>query len=435
MNREQKRRLAKKINRMDEASKKAALFRVLLTQNNIQQYSSITEINPLIENYLDIFLHPNSLKKMAAITQSINDQMSASEAISLALLLCKKYDYILNKYVKYKNEYEKFLIANKYSEAKKILEKIKNECGYSLWTCGQLLIIEEYLNGLEGNKKLLESFLNETHRNTLISTILEFMSYRAENSTSLKNYNEKVDKFLRYFEDDISNSYFTYKLKIQDITINELCKYVLQIDAQLSIVDLYNSLIDITQRSTLGGYVVSEPQIDAVIQLYDSIDDFQLRNLSIYWGKTKSISIDEDILEIIESYTRGDYQYTLLKLQSYLINNPVDYQMWILYIKCNIYLGTVPENNLQVIIDLFSVYSLDDECVSSMTRLLGFLKKYADTSWRYKLLNTTKRKLTCYENVDEYITLSLLGEYFISPRFVSMLPDVTKRNHLMMLYK
>lgn len=58
MNREQKRRLAKKINRMDEASKKAALFRVLLTQNNIQQYSSITEINPLIENYLDIFLHP-----------------------------------------------------------------------------------------------------------------------------------------------------------------------------------------------------------------------------------------------------------------------------------------------------------------------------------------------------------------------------------------
>ena len=104
----------------------------------------------------------------------------------------------------------------------------------------------------------------------------------------------------------------------------------MQIDAQLSIVDLYNSLIDITQRSTLGGYVVSEPQIDAVIQLYDSIDDFQLRNLSIYWGKTKSISIDEDILEIIESYTRGDYQYTLLKLQSYLINNPVDYQMWIL---------------------------------------------------------------------------------------------------------
>lgn len=423
MNREQRRRLQKKINRMDEATRKYNLFRVLLTQKNLQKYSSIGEFSPFVENYIDTFLKPLSLKSIAVITQSINDQMSIEDSFTLALLLCDRYKYVIEKFVHLKKEYEVCIFSNRYKDAMQVLEDINSECGYSLWSCGQMLVVEEELNGLEGNKKLLGKFLSETHRNTLVSTILEFMSFRAEISTSLNNYNEKVDKFLRYYVDEISSAYFTYKLKIQDIYIDDLCRYVLQIDSQLSIVDLYCSLVDIVQRCTVSNIQLTEMIFRRINSLNDFVNDYVLRNVILYNGGDRDIAVDDNLLEIIEAYTKGDYQYTLLRLQEYLAKNTIDYQMWILFIKCNIYMESIPTNDIQIINDLFSVYSLDSNCGNSMGHLLGYLKRYADTSWRYKLLNTTKRKLSCDENVDKYIALSLLGEYIVSPRFVSMLPN------------
>lgn len=430
MNREQRRRLEKKINRMDEASIKYNVFRILLTQENMHAYSSIEDFNPIITKYIDIFLKPESLRKISVITQSINDQMDIEDSFALAVILCNRYKDVLNKYVSLKTEYETCILSNNFQEALLVLDEINKECGCSLWACSQMFVVEEELNGLEGNKKLLGQFLLETHRNTLVSTLLEFFSFRAEASTSFNNYNEKVDKFLKLYVDDISISYFSYKLKIQDISIKDWGKYVLQIDAQLSIVDLYASLVDIVQRSMISEKSLGESQINSVITLNNSIDDYLIRNVSLYCGKKNDVSVDEEVLDIIENYTKGDYQYTLLKLQDYLANNITDYQMWILYVKCNIFMGQVPDTDIRIIRDIFSVYSLDDNCATSMGHLFGYLKRYAGTSWKYKLLNTTKRKLSCNDNCDDYITLSLLGEYFVSPRFVSMLPKSVHADQL-----
>lgn len=300
MNRKQRRDLARKINRMDYATQKARIFSILLTLTDVQRFSSISEINPLIDNYLDSFLIPSSLREMSVITQSINEQMSMEESFSLALLLCKKYESILCKFVKYKKEYESYLFSYKYEDAKVILGKIKSECGCSLWICGQKLIIEESLNGLEGNKKLLGSFFAETHRNTLISTLLDFMSSRAELTTSLNNYNEKVEKFLRLFDENtIPYFYFAYKLRIQDVSIGDFGKYILQIDSQLSIVDLYTSMVDIAQRSLVGTFAINEKQIGTLIHINSNIDDYLVRNIALFSSKEDSFFLDETVLEII----------------------------------------------------------------------------------------------------------------------------------------
>ena len=106
--------------------------------------------------------------------------------------------------------------------------------------------------------------------------------------------------------------------------------------------------------------------------------------------------------------------------------------MWLLYIKCHIYLGRKPDVEVPIINDMYSVYSLGEDCASLLARLLGFLKKYSDTSWRYKLLNTTKRKLSCCKDVNAFISLSLMSEYAISPRFISMLSDENQKKKLML---
>lgn len=435
MNRKQRRLLTKRINKLNDSSQKEGIFRILLTTKDIATYSSLKEINPVIEANIDKFLMPSSIKAMAIVKQTINCELDFSQSILLALLLFQNYKDVLSKYVMHRENYEKCLFFNKNEEAKGIIYTIIKECGWSLWACGQLLVLEENMCGLEGNKGLLGSFLEEGSQNRLICSLLEFMSYRAENSTSLKNYNEKVDKYLRFYEDEATLAYFSYKLKIGDISFDELLRYVLQIDMQLSIIDLYNSFLDIIQRATIERFEVDEKVIVTIATLNKQVNDFLLRNLLIFYGNNEVISMDETVLVAIEAYTVGDYEKALTKLKKYLSENPSDYQMWIMYIKCNIYLGINLKSEIDLVKDIFSVYSLDEYCMISHVRLLGYLKKYRDTTWRYKLLNTAKRKLSFDRNLEKYISLSLLGEYTVSPRFISMIPNNCKGAEQLRLFQ
>ena len=94
-------------------------------------------------------------------------------------------------------------------------------------------------------------------------------------------------------------------------------------------------------------------------------------------------------------------------------------------------MGTKPEVEYPIIQDLFSIYCLDNSCLSAQGRLHNALKKYSDTTWRYKLLNTTKRKLKYSGKTKEYIAISLMNEHHVTPRFVSLLPN-EKMNHEIM---
>ena len=423
MNRAQRRKLAKKINRMDEATQKTNIFRALLTMNVNEESLGLRELNPILADSIVPFVLPKSLKTLSVVTQAINDQMSFSDSIFWTLMICREQHICLEKYLIYRHEYENKLLTCDYTMAKEIINQIISECGMSIWACGQLLILEECTDGLEGNKKLLGEFLNDSKRNTLVSTLLEFMSYKAEASTSLNNYNEKTDRFLKYFEDDIVSNYFSYKLRIQDIDFSENLKIVLQVDCQLSIIDLYNSYVDILQRAVVNGYVLQNAVIEAIDSFNKNVKDYRITNFLIYLGRNTELTCDNSVMSILELYTCGKYKNAASSLMEYLQDNPFDYQMWILLIKCHIYLGTKPETSYSIVQDLYSLYSIDEECLIAQAKLNSALKKYSDISWRYKLLNTTIRKLKYYEDVDKYIAISLLNEHHVSPRFINMLPN------------
>ncbi len=423
MNREQRRKLEKKMKRMDEATQKVNIFKSLLTMNINETPVMLRTVNPIIADSIASFLLPKSLKTISIATQAISDQMSFNDTILWTLMLCKEQYACIEKYLEYRFEYEKKLLTCEYSLAKDILNRIIGECGMSIWACGQLLILEECTDGLEGNKKLLGEFLSYTKHNTLVSTLLEFMSYKAEVNTSLNNYNEKTDRFLRFLDNDIVSDYFSYKLKIQDIGFTENLKIVLQVDCQLSIIDLYNSYVDVLQRATVHGYNFSHSVIEDIEKYNDIIKDYRISNLLTYLGKNDKLICDDSVTRIIELYTCGEYKSTECYLKKYLVENPHDYQMWILLIKIYIYMGTKPEFDFTIIQELFSVYSIDNDCLLSHAKLNGELKKYSEISWRYNLLNTLNRKLKYIEKVDKYIALSLLNEPYVLPRFISMLPN------------
>lgn len=432
MNREEKRKLNKRIKKVsNELEKKELVFNYLFSRDIINDCYFSENNNSSIQSFLDIILRPSSIKSLSTIKYKINEMMSFNDTFKLSFVLCSHYSNIISQFVELREKYERHLFLNEDLEAQKVLTEIIEKCGWSIWACGQKLILEENISGLEGNKKLLNSFIQETKRNRLVIYLLEFLSYRAEENTSLKNYNEKVDKFLRFFNDDVFLPYFSYKLKIQDITTNENLKYALQLDMQLSIIDLYLSTLNISQREIVTRNIISDDNLNNIGNLYNKIPDYQLRNISIFMGEENNVKYDESVINIVEKYTIGEYKESLVNLEKYLELNPTDFQMWILFLKCNIFLNSIPQTKSSIFDDIFSIYALDENCVSSHNKLLAYLKKYSDTTWKYKLLNTTKRKLSFDEKIDKYITLSLLSERTISPRFISMIPDTNlKKKYL-----
>lgn len=423
MNRKQRRALAKGINRIDDSDFKRKLFRSVLLSSSDENEKVFNMQGALSERIYGVFF-PKTVKKLSACVPAINTKMDYTESLRYAISLCKRFHDELSEYIRLKNAYENFAFSRNYSEAEKIINRIKAKLGCSLWLCGQQLILAEQNNGLEGNKRLLAQYIDENPANTLINTLLEFLSYRAEENTSLNNYNEKADKFLKHFEkNDVIYDYFSYKLHLYSDDFTDGMRIALQVDSQFSIIDLFNTLIEIMQRATANKVKLERSIIDDMQYLNERLHDFRISNLLMFNGINAYTVFNKEVFEIIELYTNQDYEQATAKLSDYLPHNQNDFQMWIIYIKCHLLMRKELVDSNDIMCNIYSLYSLDENCVASKGRLMYALKKYSDTSWRYKIFSMIARKLALSENNEEKIILSLLNEHTVTPRFVRLLPD------------
>lgn len=420
MNRANRRKFVKKMARASNMRFKIDFFRAILYSYLEGEESCkkvIDEQGKILGRIKGLFI-PDSLSKIAISIPTYNRELRLEDSFNMSIMFCEMFTETLNKYVCLKEEYENYLIKCDFDNADRLLDMIESKCGVSIWGCGQKLIIKENKSGLEGNKDLLAKYLGKAKQNTIVSTLLEFLSYRAESNTSLNNYNEKVDKFIKCFENDISFTYFSYKLKVQDISYTEDFNMVLQVDAQTSIIDLYNSIIDILQRAHIYKYKLSETIINKICSLNTIINDYRVENLLVINGKKESIKIEESVLKIIENYTNEKYDLVIQQLTKYLDNVPNDLQMWIMLMKCHIYTKKKFKCENSLLKDIYNVYSINEHCNVSRNKVMNAIKMYNDTSWKYKLLSISNRKLICHESHENYIQFSLVNEHTITPSFM-----------------
>ena len=410
---------------MDITKIKDTWFEVIFASPNSEWDNILVTANTVFK----MVSFPESIRWLRSGQIFVNPGVHFAESLNFALWTIEKCSFQIKEYIKLKNIYENYLFSCNYKEAEKTISNIEDKVGVSLWSCGQKLILAEHEKGLEGNKRLLYKYLEEASKNRVLSALLEFFSYRAEEGTSLNNYNEKVDKFLKNFEEDkITFSYFSYKLQLQKIDFEDNMKFIIQIDSQFSAIDMYNSFIEILQRAFVNGIKVNELIWDKVKRVNSLIHDFRIDNLLAFRGDNVQPDLKKNVLRCIELYTLREYETTIEELSKYLEENYNDFQMWIIYIKCHILSRKRFENKNEVIRELYSVYSLSEDCMNAKARLMFALKKYSDTTWRYKLLSIISRKLVCSNINKEEITLSLLNEHTITPKLISLMPNEKLKN-------
>ncbi|MDE7203855.1 MAG: hypothetical protein K2O91_18620, partial [Lachnospiraceae bacterium] len=194
MNRKQRRELARRVNRIDDPDFRRRLFGSILTSSGTEK--EILNMQGVLSERLHGMFFPKSVKTLGICVPGINTEMDYTQSLCYAIRLCEVFHNELSEYVRFKNAYENCVFSHNYAEAEGIINEMQDRIGCSLWLCGQRLILAEQSDGLEGNKKLLAYYIDKKSKNMVINTLLEFLSYRAEENTSLNNYNEKVDKFL-----------------------------------------------------------------------------------------------------------------------------------------------------------------------------------------------------------------------------------------------
>ncbi|EOC9227722.1 hypothetical protein ACJCFQ_003517 [Enterobacter hormaechei] len=131
-------------------------FRRVISIKDNGKLSEFPEAMALIKNYLGhyFFYYTNDIAKLnKSVHLPFNDK---SKQLAWVSNLINAYSLNLNEYIKLKREYSNLILRGEYEEGQLVLDQIKDACGWSIWLIEAKFFCAQRLNGLEGNKKLLE---------------------------------------------------------------------------------------------------------------------------------------------------------------------------------------------------------------------------------------------------------------------------------------
>lgn len=413
---------------------KRDVFATLLREDieNGNKIFSIIEKDVKTEKRFRKLLSPGSLNELSDVIIGYNMSTTIEVLLNITEKILMFECAAINKYILLRGKYERYLFSNNYKQCKEILGEIENTVGFSIWGCSQRFLVEELENGLEANKKLLGKYTEEIGKNLLINTLLDFYSYSSEKNTSYFNYKDKINKYLESLDESVVVPYLRFKLDYNAACSRDIIGIVLQIDSQISVVDLYNSFVEILQHNSYYNYFGNK---NIVVNIEKYIDDYRLHNLMIFYGVYDKFDdyLDKhnSVYKIIEKYTVGAYDEVIEMSMNYIKSKPEDFQMRHFLAKAVINSKRKMEIEAIALDDIFNIYSLNSKFSESILNLYNMLKLYQGTSWKYKIRGFICRKQAVTDNCLD-VFVSHISDCVITPNYVGYISD--KENFLKSFY-
>lgn len=408
-------------------------LRLLLFANSSQRADLFYEVthNGLLKQKFSTQLYGNNLELLGNRVLIYNDKVSSDEAINYACFLVDLYSQKINKYILLREQYEQFYLLKNYTSANEVLKKIENEVCISLWSCGQRLLLAELEHGLEKNKETLEQLSRTVPQNYATLAILHHYSCLAELDLSFENYQIEISKFLKPIEDMDLGRYLTQKLSLSSTMQIGDISLVLQIDSQFSVIDIYNDLeiiipLHYKNSITTGRYDFPLFRLNGIQSPFVN----NLKMLDLHVENTEGIlnycKREKLLYEIIEFYTRGEYEQAINLAKDYLKRKPFAFQISVIFCKSllNSNKAFPDDFNISYIKHIYSIYKMDGSYRESIQLLLRELKQNHGSILRIKIQSFLSRKHLLDINHDYSFVSSLLDES-LHPNFMRFLSKET----------
>lgn len=390
--------------------------------------------NVSVKNKINSIYFPNNLAAFNRRMQYKNDA-NLKDILEWDMLIlgfgCEK----INKYLQFKYQYEREMFAYNYEKAWMNLCEIEVECGFSMW------LLEQQLNVLYGLKmekeaeELLNSYQKSVGKNKLLNNIFKFIMWRKNPEVKFSEYMQYVDNSLASRDAKrLDTKYLKNKIVLEKEKSKDIYQFILQIDETFSAIDLYETVIEALFFVLYQDD--SEVDIKKVRAFCNIFDDKRLKAMLIYSGEEFCVSnIDEyqKIAGILEKYSMCDWCATEKSLKKYLLENPNDFMMQHLFVKCRLFQDLEIENDNPIQHSLYKLYTMNESIATYQNDFQEYWKKYYGTTWQYKIGSIIKRKILCNEvEFDQYISVCHDSE--ITPMFVKIL-NPSNRERFLSVFK
>lgn len=383
--------------------------------------------NRYISSLMDEEYFPSSLEKMCKTEMNYTPHTDNSlrELIVWGSYLLESYADNINLYLRYKGLYEASLFNGQYNEAHKWLKKIQKEICVSLWGVQQTFLLYNIQAETEKIDDIL-SCVDEYMSNNLTVLLMHYCNKMTDSQISYENYLDLVNNILSGADDTNAVwKYFDHKFSIEKKKNIHGIKIALVLDEQISLIDYYETYID--SILLLSEKEKNRSLIENVLdKLYGKIQDYRVKCIHTAFVSVENIIVDEGVCEVLEEYTRGNYENLKMIWECQKKKFLSDYTICNIFVKA----GVNVTKDAVFMSDFWSemqrIYTLKHDISISTSKVCESYKILYNTSWRYKLQSVLARKfkINFGENV---LNLSVLNDKYFTPLFHQCIQDINKK--------
>jgi hypothetical protein len=223
------------------------------------------------------------------------------------------YAQPLNGWIKAKNDFERAFLVGDLEIAKQSLAIARAANGLSMWDLSASFLVEQSLNGLEGNRRLLRA--HEKNASIWAKLFLLFLSFRAEPSFTVAEYRELLDGLIPVDPDAPADrnqiarhAWFWLVPQSRDSATSH---------ADTLHRESYHALIDrlwiwttVAERLVVSSFASLNPDLRALIMsIASTIKSERLQFLSALIAPARPTvgSFDQELFTVLDHYSTGRY--------------------------------------------------------------------------------------------------------------------------------
>lgn len=326
---------------------KKMLFEVLKSDFSIDQQRKIVKNIPkAFHSLLHGQILPKDYKSIGSDERGVKNDIEAE--LNWLVNQISIFKDKLNLFLDKRTQFEKAILIGDYETSQSVLNDIQSQISYSYWGMECQFIQTQFEKGYEENANLYSKIQEFESNDPAYYFLSCFFHFKVEDDITIQGYEKELNyvrnklksknEFREYFEYRLN--YFAYSFESYD--------RVLWVARNQPIIDKY-----LVVRDYLAHYYSDKDRIkedkyrEHLDVLLKSIEDPLYSKINLL--RSGAIILDNEtnnLVEVFDLYTVGDYSSVVKKLNTDLISNPNNSSLLVIYTKSLLQLGekfSVPE--------------------------------------------------------------------------------------------
>ncbi|TQR17454.1 hypothetical protein [Psychrobacillus soli] len=318
----------------------------------------------------------------------------------------------INEILEYKAKIFNFLFHGEIQPVLELLGEFEEKYGINLWVIETKLKVYQEFYGFDKQKEYSSKVLENSNVPDLYKLLVKHFSVKAEGTVTPSKYERDVYKTIyELAEGDLETDiaiYLSNKLSLNYIQ-SQSVGVLLAIDSRLPMLDRYDSFVKVL-LNYLKNEEIDEVFISNVYENIRNINDPEFKNLFLPYitdSQLNDYQLDLKAIEIIDSYTLGDYEKTILLCEELLKEKPWCVDFYEVYVKSLVYMKKDTERKftglLARIIELFcNFYKQEKNEIEYLDDIIKISYDYSLNIWAWKLIAMAFQTKINLQEVKEY---------------------------------